>query len=372
MANTIDFTQPGGLYVYQDTLAFLQQAYAPVLDALGATFGEKLILTGATEAAGSASAGWVVVNGEIIPFAGGSIATYCYVDTSTANEQFDDASTKPVYTTKTVRFTAVPGGATFTYASLVRLPYAASTLKDALNAFKTMFTNLVNLESAVILTGCAVSAVGGGNCTISAGTVLFSGALVATPARTGTYPAYLKPDGNWVTAAPGSGDYITFDPYTSQYYTDVLYRAQHKTGDTVMNTNSATLDSFDTGTGLGKWRWKGWQLSTVLRGRVPVGLDPRTADPMDGIWDSNYNGLNQGGAKSVMLNSNNIPELTGDVYTEKNGSDGSANARPVFNGDGEGNGTEWKTNTVRVNHGVSQQAVDMRQPYKVVIYIEKI
>jgi hypothetical protein len=45
MYKQIDFTQPGGLFVYQDTLDFLQDAYSDLFDAMAAMFGNNVILS---------------------------------------------------------------------------------------------------------------------------------------------------------------------------------------------------------------------------------------------------------------------------------------------------------------------------------------
>ncbi len=70
--NTIDFTKQGGFPFDQDTLSFLQDSILTAAKA--ASFGGTLyVLTGCEEAGGNVANGFVVINGEILPFVGGAV-----------------------------------------------------------------------------------------------------------------------------------------------------------------------------------------------------------------------------------------------------------------------------------------------------------
>ena len=374
MKTTIDFTKLGGLYFTQNVLAQLQAQYADVWDNLAAFFGDKSIISGCNVVGGNVSAGYVaVVTGgvaELLPFVGGANTGYCYVQSTTNNRQFNDTTQKGIIVTKQVVFTLSTQAGAFPFTSFVRLPYAAATLKDALNTFKSLFADIINLDAAVILSGCAVSDVDTGAFTlaIAAGTALVNGELVTAPAYAGAYPAYLQADGTYTTVEPGAGTYILFDPYTSQYYMDVLFRNQHRTGDVVMRTPATTLDSFDLATGLGRWRWLGWKLNTTLRGRTPLGYDARTADPADGVWDATYNTVGATlGEKKHQLSATELPNLSATIPKVGYSGIGGSGSKFVGNADTPDAGTQ----SVTVNSG-GGASHENRQPSTVMLFIEKL
>lgn len=369
MNKQIDFSQLGGLFIYQDTLAFLQTGYTGALDAFARAFGDKVIVTGMADAGATVTDGWAVVNNELLPFVGGTKAAYVYIETVTAPEQFNDGTSKNVYTTKQLKFTATASG-NIPYTDFKRLPYNSADIYAGLNTVKTLFKNIV-IETAVILSGCTVSGIGGGSCTIATGIVLMDGEYIASPAYTGVYPVYLKPDATYTTSLPGSGNYIKFDPHTSQRYADVVRRNTNNSGSILMHR--VLNDRFDIATGLGKWEWLGWKINDDLRSRVPVGYDRRASDPADGIYDSDYHSILSNGTQTnrKIIDQANLPAIvldvaipTGDTSTSDSGSGkivmGNAGNEPVP-------GPTLETEALG-----SGTAMDIRQPYKVVLFIEKI
>lgn len=367
----IDFTIPGGLFEYQGTLDFLQDAYSKLSDAIATFYGEKVIVQGCVIAGGNISSGWVVLNGELLPVVGGSLQSYVFVDDLSATdklETFDDGSQHPVYTSRSVKFTAISSGSTTAWNLFKRVPFKASTLLEAFTKIQTIISATIGVENAVILSGCDVSAIGGGNCTISAGVVLMDGEYVAAPLRAASaYPCWLKPDGTYATADPG-GTNVKFDPHTSQRYKHVLKRFQHETGEVVMSLNPDDQDLFDVGTGLGKWKWLGWKLSPSMRGRVPVGVDVRTADPLDGVWDANYNDVDNtvGNDNTHEITQAELPHirLGTNIFDEGGGYDDAAtqdNIGPNNNGD-----------EILTDYLGDGDAMDLRQPGRTVLFIERL
>lgn len=69
------------------TLRFIQDAFREPLGALAQMAGEKTILTGVVNTAGVVSDGFIVYQGEIIPFTGGA-----YANTVTIIEQFENVN----------------------------------------------------------------------------------------------------------------------------------------------------------------------------------------------------------------------------------------------------------------------------------------
>lgn len=380
MNQEIDLTQPGVLYTYQETLKFLQDAYKPSIDALVQLFGDKIIVQGCVVTGGSITSGWVVFNGQLLPVVGGTVQSYVFLETTVTNEQYDDGMSRPIYTKKQLKFTSTAGGNT-AWSLFKNLPYSSTTIYDALNSIKTLIKDIINLESAVILTGCVVSSVTGstsGTATISAGTVLMDGEIVAAPLRTaGAWPCWLKPDGSYVTSDPG-GTNVKFNYETSQRYADVLKRSMHGSGEIVMSRASADVALFDASTGLGKWKWLGWKICTTLRSRMPVGYDNRTSnDDGDDInaWDINYNDITAAGGLNYrnILHTNlpavgiSVPVPAAKTSTT---SEGSGHPLRITTGiDNTGEGDAEALTTDNLGDGT---AMDMRSSWQVILFIERL
>ncbi|MCW3088942.1 MAG: phage tail fiber protein [Ferruginibacter sp.] len=370
MNRAIDFTKLGGLYVYQDTLDFLQIAYSQALDAIAACYGEKVIVSGLQTIGGNVSDGWVVLNGQLLPVVGGAIQSYLFLETLVTAEQFADGVQRNVYTTKRLKFTSVSGG-NYLFTDFARVPFATASLKDALQTIQTLFSRLL-FDEPVILSGCAISGLNEPDTrvTIAAGTVWMDGKMISAPVyNNGLYPAYLLPNATYTTALPGAGSYITFDYETSQRYAHVLKRKTASTGETVMHSNNSELQFFDVGTGLGKWKWKDWKLSEVLRSRSPLGYDNRTVQPVgddNEAWDATYNTVgNKGGKKKHQLTQAELPHVQ-----LKSGL--SQNAAAYRDADGPDNIGAGNANPIYTDYLGDDVPHETRHPYSVVLLIEKI
>jgi hypothetical protein len=192
-------------------------------------------------------------------------------------------------------------------------------------------------ESYVIISGCTVSGINepAHTCTISTGKVLMADKYYNIPAYTGLYPVYINSDGEWVNAAPPIGGLIRFDPHTSQRKADVLRRAITPAGQII--ELATWSDRFNLQSGDGKWEMLGFSISDEDRGRISVGLDPRTVDPGNGIWDANYNQIgNPGGAKSKTLTMENLPDpmdIMIDVWNEGGNGHVASGGKGLHEGD---------------------------------------
>lgn len=320
MNKRIDLSQLGGLFMYQDTLDFLQGAYSGPLDAIAAVLGDKVVLSGCQDQGATTGAGWVLYNGEALPFVGGVKAPYITVEEVSGQEQFDDNTLRDVYFTRRLRYgnTAPAVGAGFSASELGTMPFNQNTVKDALSAIQSTFKSVLQLEPAIILDGCAVTP-GEGTAAITAGMVLFSGKLVVTPAYNGPVPAFLTEGGTWATVTPATGLYIQFDPYSSQRYEDVRFRYSYRSGQLLFS--KVLSDRFDTNTGLGKWEWMGFKLSRDFRGRVPVGMwFGGNDDPL--IYDPAYATINNPvGSKTHTLTKEELPAIQLETGLYRNSQD---------------------------------------------------
>jgi hypothetical protein len=98
-----DFTQDGGFPLTQEVLNYIQQSYTEALQAATMFLGDNFILTGAAFNGTAFTNGWVVYNGEILPFVGGSgsfsgspISQIISVFEAPTNLIFADNTAKPV------------------------------------------------------------------------------------------------------------------------------------------------------------------------------------------------------------------------------------------------------------------------------------
>ncbi|TAE80366.1 MAG: hypothetical protein EAY81_10520 [Bacteroidetes bacterium] len=93
--NTIDYTQTGGFPLDQNVLAFMQAQSQ--LAQLPAHFGGQLcIISGCTVTGTSVTAGFVAINGEVLPFNGGTISPKVIIVETATNLTYEDGNAKPV------------------------------------------------------------------------------------------------------------------------------------------------------------------------------------------------------------------------------------------------------------------------------------
>lgn len=367
MFNRTDFSKLGGLHTYQDTLENLQNAYSGDADAVAKFIGEHYVITGCVDDGVNVSNGWIVVNGEKVPFVGGVKQAWIVMEDILGDESFDNGTLQTIYFTRRAKFGIASGGPDdFQYSQLKRLPYDATSIGEYAATINSMLQAVLQKEPEVILDGCIVSNITAGpnSCDISSGLVLFNGKLIRTPSRIGgVYPAYLKEDGTWTDVLPGAGLYITFDPHTSQRYIDVLDRALTKPG--TIKMFKTLSDRFNLGSGLGKWEHKGYKLVYELQNRVPMGLW------FDGIAEANVSDAahagvgNAVGEKAHALTGEELPKLDPASLglVKNNGLNtfltGDANA-------GEFDNKEsflWPGNDVKHEN---------RQPSRIIVYAERL
>lgn len=355
MSERIDYSQLGGLLFYQDTVDFMQHSYRTPLSALSKFLGEKYVAYGCVEAGGVVSDGAIVVNGELIPFTGGAVAAQIVITETVQQEGYDDGTIKDVFYSKTAGF-GLAGG--FAYSELKRLPFNAASISECAANINRVIKSIVQFEPEVILEGCAVTDVttGPNTCNISAGLILFDGKLISSPAYSGTYPAYLKEDGGWVTAVPGAGFYITFNPHTSQRYKNVLDRAITPAGQ--IKIFETLTDRFNAG--VGRWEMKGYELAASLQNRVPVGLWFDGVAVADVSNVTNQTPGNAGGKNTHALSISEMPAHSHSLQTAS--SDGGFG---VFD---DASGPTGTRNTSSVGGGVAHEN---RQPFRVVVYAKR-
>jgi microcystin-dependent protein len=293
----IDFlTSPSGFRVHADKVFhYMQQTYQEGMKALANLAGPNCIVSGCIVSGQAVGPGWLHLNGELVRFVGGSLATSTRIQITETAITAENANGQPVdrYFDRTATL-AVSGTTEFT-----NLRRAGDLL-----SLQQRAASLVNFEPAVIVSGCTVSGVTGntsGSLRISAGTYVLGGAFYDAPAYAGTYPVYYSAAG-YSTQDPG-GVRVAFDPHTSQRAADVISRATSKVGE--LKDIAVLSDRFDQVTGLGRWEWKGWGLCDGqagrlnLAGRVRVGRSKAAGD---------YNRVGDtGGVEEVAISIDQMP-----------------------------------------------------------------
>src|SRR5687768_14732836 len=97
MHKRTDFTQLEGLGFTQDSLDFLQTSFRDAFAGLSFLLGDFVIVTGVADLGANYGDGWVAINGELLPFLGGTKATRIIIEEVISSESFADGSTKDVY-----------------------------------------------------------------------------------------------------------------------------------------------------------------------------------------------------------------------------------------------------------------------------------
>lgn len=137
MYKRADFTHLEGLGFTQDTLDFLQQSYRDTLGALAKFMGDLVIIDGVADLGATYGDGWVAINGELLPFTGGTKTLRIIIEEVVAQEEFSDETQKDVYYTRTAKLGTVGG---YLIADFVRLTTAKQLVTDVATALANIPT----------------------------------------------------------------------------------------------------------------------------------------------------------------------------------------------------------------------------------------
>src|SRR5699024_2515171 len=133
----IDFSKLGGFPGNQNMLDFMQKSYREAITGLSKLAGDKVIVSGCVVTGSQISEGWVVIDGELLPFKSGAIGNNVIVEEIADDVLFQDGSSQTVYYTKRAKFGT--GSPQYSWASFVRLDTILAlqnnmnTLSDSLN-----------------------------------------------------------------------------------------------------------------------------------------------------------------------------------------------------------------------------------------------
>ena len=93
--NKINFNQTGGFPLSANILDAMQSAYA-IFNQLGSLAGNKAIISGCEQLGNTVADGVIFLNGEILPFKGGTIGSSVTIKEESESRVFEDGATKPV------------------------------------------------------------------------------------------------------------------------------------------------------------------------------------------------------------------------------------------------------------------------------------
>ena len=135
--NQANFTNPGQLSFTQNVLDFLQSAYSSVIAGICEAIGGNAIISGCTVNNGSRSSGVILLNGEILPFAGGIDLANFAVQDVTGTRPYYDGSNKIFYHTRTAVMTATGGTPVTEFVRIKNLAAFAKLPTDWTDDFTT-------------------------------------------------------------------------------------------------------------------------------------------------------------------------------------------------------------------------------------------
>ena len=118
--NKINFNQTGGFPLSTNILEAMQSAYA-IFNQLGSLAGNKAIISGCEQLGNTVADGVIFLNGEILPFKGGTIGTSVIIKEESESRVFEDGATKPVIFKKYVTFGSSLPEKTFVWAEFKRV-----------------------------------------------------------------------------------------------------------------------------------------------------------------------------------------------------------------------------------------------------------
>lgn len=109
-----------GFPLYTDTLEEAQRAWS-IINAFCGIVGDKAIISGCTQTGSHVSDGFIVLNGEVLPFKGGTLGQNIFIKEEITEREFKDKSRKPVFLARIAVFGSSTPDKTFTWSDFVRV-----------------------------------------------------------------------------------------------------------------------------------------------------------------------------------------------------------------------------------------------------------
>lgn len=254
--NSADFnTQPNGFPLESDsTLGFMQSDYQDAIRALAKAMGnDNAILTGLEIINGIANDGWILYDGDVVFFQGGTVSTHFIIETTVIAKANQNGQSVDRYFIKKARFGTGANQVAFTLLTRI-----ASNLR--IGSIFNMFGNAGNGFGVnwIILNG--LKPLGDG---IDSGTAIFANKVINASAYNSTVvnennPIYLTSVGEWTEMA--DTNHLKFEPRTTRRL-DIIHRKNSTKIGAIkwFVTSELDLSFFDNG--LGKWDYDGFAVA---------------------------------------------------------------------------------------------------------------
>ena len=247
MKKTIDFNKQGGFPFTQATLDFMQESYKSILQTLISYLGVPAtghyIISGVETSGTHLTAGWVVVDGEVLPFKQSTKGAKIVLKESKRGVAFKNATTQDVYIDRWAEASQTQGTA---LASFTRIKQPGDLIKES-EAFAAFLGKTAKAADSDKLDGKDSTAFQPKGNYITehqslANYYTKAEALAAFLGKTAKAADSDKLDGKDSTAFQPKGNYITEHQSLLNYYTKAEALAAFL-GKTAKATDSEKLDS---------------------------------------------------------------------------------------------------------------------------------
>lgn len=136
-----------GFPLYTDTLAEAQGAWN-VFNAFCGMAGDKVIISGCVQTGSYVSNGFIVIDGEVLPFKGGTLGVSVTIKEEITEREFKNKSRKPVFIKRTAVFGSSTPDKTFAWADFKRFDDLIQNTEKNLD-FEARLQVLENKKSPV-------------------------------------------------------------------------------------------------------------------------------------------------------------------------------------------------------------------------------
>ncbi len=145
--NKIEFNQTGGFPLSTNILDAMQEAYS-VFNSLGHLAGQYAIISGCNESGNNISDGVIFINGEILPFKGGSKSATIFIKEDTESRVFEDGATKQVIFKRYATFGSSTPDKTYYWDTFRRI-FKTTEIEDFKSDFERRIKELETKKSPI-------------------------------------------------------------------------------------------------------------------------------------------------------------------------------------------------------------------------------
>ncbi len=145
--NYTEYSQPNGFPLDTNVLNIAQVAYT-IFNQLGWLGGDLTIITGCYTTRTNVSDGYVFINGEVLPFTGGSIGTNVIIQQTVTNAVYENGVSKPTFYERFATFGTAAPEDTYLWSDFKRV-FQTKDIQTFKDNFESRITALENKQSDV-------------------------------------------------------------------------------------------------------------------------------------------------------------------------------------------------------------------------------